>query len=542
MNKHIFLLVLGLWTFLLPLQADERTVDADITNVQVYRERARITRIAKASVSSGENQLVFSGLSQNILPNSITVSGKGAGVIQSVSHRVAFLNEREAPAKIAALEDSLLAVQARLQVVKDDRFVLDSEQKLLLGNSSLGGTQDGFTAEDLAAMAKLYRDRLKEIRADLRTVSARERTHREREKALQAELRQFQSQRRQPTQEVLVAFKAPRSGSVEFTLEYMVSGASWQPFYDVRVSETNKPIQFMLKAQVYNSTGVNWDKVDLSLSTTNNALNNTKPTLNPWYLSFYNPRLQNRKYTSGPAAPVMSRRDAMSNTMEMDAGGLAFEDAEAEPMERATDYTTVSEGELGLEFAIALPYDIPADNKPHQVDIQAMDVEAEFLHVAVPKLERDVFLVADIKQDLLRGNANVYFQGTFVGETYINTDNPTDSLNLSLGRDPKVQVQRESIQDFTSKKVIGTNIRQTFGYRITVRNNKSTPVKLLVQDQMPVSQNNDIEVKLEKSGGASVNQTFGSLTWNLDLKPGETRTLEFSYEVKYPKNKAVSGL
>lgn len=523
--------------------ANETIVNSQIEAVQVYRQRAQIAREATVNVTKGENLLIFSGLSRFILPNSITVSGQGNGTIQSVSHRVSYLKTTPKTARMILLEDSIEVLSEELFVLQDQRFINESEQKLILENRQLGGTDSGFSADDLTQLAELYQKRLADIRKRLRGIKKTEKKLNERKNSYQQELASISAQRNQPTQQVVVAFQADQAGRVTLGLQYMVNQASWSPYYDIRVASTADPLQFFLKANVINNTGIDWEGVDVTLSTTNNNVNNSQPSLSPWYVGVYYPSPKGSYgYKQDAAKP--SRRDAMalSNTLELDdAYGAAEERAEAE-VAYAYDATTISEGELGLEFDIALPYDIPADGKAHQVDIQIIDVAGNFMHYAVPKLDRDAFLVAEINQDLLRGKANVYFEGTFVGETYVNTDNPRDSMLISLGRDPKVQIQREQVKDFTKVKTVGSNIRKTMGYEISIRNNKSTPVSLILEDQIPVSQDQDITVEtLELSGGV-LDEASGKITWTLTLKPGEKREIPLRFEVKYPKNKPVSGI
>ena len=537
MQFRLFCLSLLLWPVAL-LATPETPVDSRITDVTVYRQRAQIVRTASLSVSQGENLLVFTGLSRFIIPNSITVSGEGQGIIQAVSHRVSYLNTTPKTPRMKAIEDSVTWLQEEIKVLADEQFVRQSEEKLLLENGKVGGDETGLQPEALQQVAALYRERLSALRRELRDLARKTRTYQERITAYQQELSQIRAQRNQPTQEVVVAFQAEKAGRLSLELRYLVNQAGWTPFYDIRVADTRQPLQFFLKADVVNNTGIDWSRVKLTLSTTNNNVNNTQPALAPWYVDISYPRPAPQ-----PAyAPRReSQRDAVTaNTM----AGIALMDevAEAEEATYAYDFTTTTEGELGLEFAIALAYDIPADNKAHQVDIQVLPVQGEFRHYAVPKLDRDAFLVAKVNQDLLRGKANVYFEGTFVGETYVNTDNPRDSMLISLGRDPKVQVQRERVQEFTERKTIGNSERLTYAFAITLRNNKATPVRLTLEDQIPVSQNKDIEVELLEASGGLLDAGSGKVTWDLELAPGETRELQLRFEVKYPKNQPVSGL
>lgn len=546
MTHFRFHLIFGLAALLSgPLSAAEIPVPSRITSVELYRQGARITETGSVKLSPGEHTLVFSGLSRSLQANSLIVKGSGAGIILLVKDRVSYLNRTTPPARAAALQDSIEALDLRRQVIADERFVLDNEQTLILKNNSVGGAEQGLTAEGLQQVADLYRSRLGYLRSRLRDLALEEKKLAELRSRLQAELGQWQARRDEPTQEVTVVFRAEAAGKVELELSYLVQAASWTPFYDLRVENTASPVQLSLKANVVNNTGVEWKQVKLSLTTHNNAAGSQSPTLSPWNLALGRPAAAldevvitgyggNRKRLSAPQADGRAYED------EADAPrALGLDDVIAQ---YAYDYTQASEGELGLEYAIALPYDIPSDGQEHQVDILRSEVAAEYLHYAVPKLDRDAFLVAGIRQDLLRSRAHVYFEGSFVGETVVNTDNPRDSMRISLGRDARVQVQREQIRDFSAEKQIGSTIKRGYGFEITLRNDKSTPVKIVVEDQIPVSQNKEIEVELTEASGAVLDPASGKVSWVLDLKPGETRKLLLRFEVKYPKDQPVQGL
>jgi uncharacterized protein (TIGR02231 family) len=527
------------------LAAAELPVASRITSVELYRQGARITEVGSVKLNPGEHELVFSGLSRSLQANSLSVKGSGAGVILLVKDRVSYLNRTAPPARAAALQDSIEEIDLRRQVIADERFVLESEQSLILKNNSVGGTEQGVGAERLQQVADLYRSRLGALRARLRELALEEKKLAERRGRLQAEQGQWQARRDEPTQEVVVVFRAEAAGKVELELSYLVQAASWTPFYDLRVENTASPLQLYLKANVVNNTGVEWKQVKLSLTTNNNAAGSQSPTLSPWSLALApQPMMLDEAVIAGYGGNRKSLPAAapQADGRAYEAEALRREGLDDVIAQYAYDYTQASEGELGLEYAIALPYDIPSDGQEHQVDILRSEVSAEYLHYAVPKLDRDAFLVASIRQDLLRSRANVYFEGSFVGETLVNTDNPRDSMRISLGRDARVQVQREQIRDFSAEKQIGSSIKREYGFEITLRNNKSTPVKMIVEDQIPLSQNKEIEVELTEASGGVLDPASGRLSWALDLKPGETRKLTLRFEVKYPKDRPVLGL
>jgi uncharacterized protein (TIGR02231 family) len=177
------------------------------------------------------------------------------------------------------------------------------------------------------------------------------------------------------------------------------------------------------------------------------------------------------------------------------------------------------------------------------IEIQRTATPAEYKYVTVPKLSQLAYLTANItdwaKQSLQSGEATLYFENTFVGKSSLNVNQLTDTLILSLGTDNSILVKREKRQDYTSKKVIGTNKTETYSFLITIRNNKSNAIKITLNDQIPISSNSGITVEPVELSGGKLNQQTGEIKWDLEIKPQETRQIILTYSVKYPKDKNV---
>ena len=210
------------------------------------------------------------------------------------------------------------------------------------------------------------------------------------------------------------------------------------------------------------------------------------------------------------------------------------------------DYISMQENQLNVLFDIDLPYDVLSNNKPHSVELKALKVPASFKSFAIPKAEKAAFLMAEItdysKFNLLPGEANIIFEGMYVGKTYISTNQTNDTLSLSMGRDKKIAITREKVADKSGTKFLSSKKEQVFTFDITIKNNKKEAVEVTIKDQYPIATDTDSEVELTENSGAKVNSETGILTWNLNLKPSETRKLRFSYKVKYPKDKVFGNL
>lgn len=510
----------------------EKTAESAITRVTVFLNRAQVVRLVKTYAEQGRNTIVVRGLPAQLDPQSLQVRKQGKVVLLGVSHRQSFLNELSMPPELKKLKDSLNYYNHQLSVVQHSKDVLQKEEQMLLANQRIGGTNQNLSVNELKAMADYFRTRLNEI--GMARLQADEKLSKLKER-IDKLTRQYQQQNElysRNTSEVLISLLAETTGSVQLELSYVVRQAGWQPVYDVRAANAGGPVQLQYKAKVYQSTGEDWHQVKLKLSTANPSLGGVKPELAVWYIDFQYPETPRRFSES-----VSLKKQDMA---VVEAPDLVEESS----LMTSAQYTRVVENALSTEFDIDLPYTIASSAQPVTVDIQQYEVPAVYRYATVPKLDGSAFLQAQITgwdgYNLLPGQAQVFFEDTYVGHTFINPAEVTDTLTVSLGRDPRVVVQRERKKDLTSRKVIGANIRETVAWGIALRNTRPEPVTIRVEDQVPVSRNSRIEVNLLEAGGASFDKTTGKLTWEVTLKPNEWRRLEFTYEIKYPKGMMIN--
>lgn len=201
------------------------------------------------------------------------------------------------------------------------------------------------------------------------------------------------------------------------------------------------------------------------------------------------------------------------------------------------------ENQTNVEFNIANPYSVPSDGKQYAVEIGQFDLNASYQYFVAPKVSTDVFLTAQLtnwnKYNFLSGEANLFFEGTFIGKSLINTQATADTLNLSLGADKNIVVTRTLQKDLTERQSFGPNKKETRNWLIEVKNRKNQPVSLLVEDQVPVSQNSAIEVEQQEISGAKLDELTGKLSWNFMLNSQDNKKIQLKYQVKYPKNQSV---
>jgi len=210
----------------------------------------------------------------------------------------------------------------------------------------------------------------------------------------------------------------------------------------------------------------------------------------------------------------------------------------------AADITTTTiENQTTVEFELDAPYSIKSEGEKRSINLRTYEVAADYIYYAVPKLDKDAFLMANIPQwesyNLLQGEANLYFEDAYVGRTILDAGSLNDTLQLSLGRDKSILIGREKITDFTRRKIMGNKLIESRRFRMLIRNKKSQPIKLRLYDQLPLAVINDIVVTPSALSGGKMDEQSGEVFWELELAPQQQIELLLGYEVKYPKSERV---
>jgi uncharacterized protein (TIGR02231 family) len=516
---------------------------SEIKEVVVYRNGARITRLATFTVTAGNQEVVISNLTSTLDANSLQVSVRGNATLLSASVRTNFMGYETLPHRTREIQDSLQLIKDKIDWINHEQAINEGEEKLINENQRLVNEKTVVTAAEIAQLADLYRNRLNTIRKRTYDNNLQLRSLTTIKLRLDKQLADLQHQRGKRMGEVVLNLSATQPATLKVELSYLTYNAGWNPIYDLRCASTEKPIDLVYKANIHQTTGFDWEGIDLVVSTGNPAANNERPVLNPWFINFdelvvvgYGTR---SKSEAKMAAPAMSNMYIMA-----DEESLAEEDMSMQaPVPYQVNEVT---NQMATEYQIAVKQSIPSDGKEHIVPISQFELPAAYTYHTVPKLDPHAFLLAKAgnynQYNLLPGNTNIFFEGMYIGQTFLNPDVTADSLVVSMGRDDRISVQRNMLKDLDSRRVIGTHQKVTKGYELIIRNNKRQPVKIELLDQVPISNNKEIEVEIEESGDAKYTADYGKLLWELELAPGETRKIRFVYSVKYPKDKIVTGL
>jgi uncharacterized protein (TIGR02231 family) len=521
---------------------------AKVKSATVYFNAAEISQSASANLPAGTSEIVIKNVAVDLNESSIQIGSPSTVTVLSVQFTNNYISEYDTDTKSPELKrvrDSIVIVQKEIQKVNN---TINSENKtiqLLDKNQQIYGVNSGLNVTELMKMVEYYKTKQIEIANNINTLSEKQQKLNEILYKLQSKL-EINANKEEKTSsgKLIVQVMNEVAGIVPLDISYLTNNAAWTPFYDLRAESVTAPINMMYKAQVVQNTGIDWKKVKLTLSSGMPNQNNQAPILSSWFL-------RDNSYAQNGYGTQRSKMNQLQGRV---AAGVAVEEKElqevvisAAPIMKkssVSDFTTVEENQLNVSFDIDIPYDILSNGKVHSVSLKEIKLPASYKYYAAPRVENEAFLLAEIadysKYNLLRGEANIIFEGMYVGKTFIEPNQTSDTLNLSMGRDKKVSIKREKVADKSGTKFLSSKKEQTFTYDITVRNNKKENIELLLKDQYPLTTNKEIEVELLQSDSAKVNTETGILTWQLQMKPNEVKKFRISYRVRYPKDQVLN--
>ena len=537
--KRLFLAIVALP---LPIIAQEKPTftQAKIKQATVYFTGAELTHTASANIPKGTSEVVIKNVANTLSEETIRVLAPSNVTVLSAQFTNQYMEEYDAERYAPTLkrvQDSLTLLDNQLKKYRNERYSKEKTISFLDGNNALQGHQDGLALADIPKVMDYYTTKRIELLNSIDEIKAKEETLSAAINKLNAKLdTNVSKQEHLSNGKIILQLMSPAAQKADFQVSYISTQATWYPFYELRGEKLTEPIHLLYKGQIAQNTGVDWKGIKLHLSSGNPNKSNQFPVLKTWFVQlghprdFSNARMELRS-NAAPLADLSRKKIAKDEVVHMEESTMAH-------------YTALSENQLNISFDIDTPYDILSNGKVHSISLQELQLKAIYKYYTAPRVDKEVYLVAAIedysKYNLLPGEANIVFEDLYVGKTYIDPNQTAETLNITMGNDKKISVKREKVVDKSQTKFISANKEQIFTYDIILRNNKKEPVNLVLKDQYPVSIEKSIEVELLESSHASVAEETHILTWEVSLKPNETKTFRISYKLKYPKDMIVN--
>ena len=534
-------------------------VDSKISAVTVYTDRAVVTRSAAMEVPAGLTEVVFANLPQALNEQSLQVSGKGtaSATILDVSARQTYVDFTP-NARVKELEDQLHGFGKQMRGIDDQANGLNAQSVMLdrMETALFAPPTKDVPRPDLTQFTNsltYLTDQKAKVATARATLDEQREELQNRINTTQAQLSELRGSGGKAFKTVTVRVSAAQAGSLDIALSYTVPGASWAPSYDARVLSAERAVALGYFGVVRQSTGEDWKDVALTLSTARPSLGGAAPVLNVWNLDIFNPVML-QAYDSRRDESMLKRAKAVNapapaggvnmQTLTSNAGGEELD--KVKEAELAT--ATIEAGATSASFKIASAASIPSDNSPQKVPITSAKLTANPEYLTVPKRQQVAYLTTKVVNSsefpLLAGAMNVFLDGTFVATSGLRTVMSGEKFDLALGADEGISVKHKRVQKFTEDTgLTNSGKRITYEYLITIQNNKKTAERVIVADQVPLSRNEKIVVKLLSPDAKEVKPTDeGTLKWSLDLKSGEKRELTVKFTVEYDNNVNVAGL
>ena len=552
----------------------------------VFLRGAEVTCTTKVTLVKGENEFIFSNVATNINTGSVQISATNGVAVQSVNFQNYYQPKAEVITPVKTYDDSIKHLCRKRIFVANKIEVLDDQITAIKTSLS---TDNTLPASELSKRLEMAGTKLQ---ACLDSKSKQEEVLQGIDEQI-AQLQQLQQQQTEerrekpvPGGQLQVKLYASQSTTSNVTITYIMPDAGWTPIYDIMADDVKSPVQIYYKANIYQRGGVSWENAKLTLSTGNPQEGMQVPVVNPVYVSLYTPPpavatttttttqsvivktykkpLVDRYKTNSVLTAEEVKDKPTSNTVDLVAltpgvyqsgrasaisadggrgtGNLYVIDG-VQVQGSVSNYVNVNNDGMNTTFDIDLPYTIPSDGQQHLVAVNKYKAPATFEYYVAPKFDRDAFLIAKVTDwqelNLLPGQTNIFYEGTFIGQGSINPQQLGDTMRISLGRDKKIIVKRERNKELRSTKTIGTNVKEQMAYTTTIRNTRKEPVNIILEDQVPVSNNSNVEIQDVEAGAADRNESTGALKWTLSVASNETKTNTFAYTVKYPKGYTI---
>lgn len=515
----------------------------NLTNATVYLKGAELLGTVSLDIPQGESEIILSNIAGKINPESLSIFADHDILVLSSQITRDYREKEQFSGEIQNIQDQIDRLK-ELKIKEEIKLQTNLASLTVIDNSkNLERTKDNaLSVNEIHDLIVLVEKKTEEILTSNADIDKKL-------EEINKELTQFEkllaSTKQKgvvPGSRIKVKLHAPKATSTQLNIAYMVDNAGWIPTYDIHATEVNEPIQLSYKAKIYQNSGINWDNVNITLSSGNPSTNTTIPSFHPWFLHEYQ-------------LPEVTERDRQKLAVISSQDHLALasyesyqiEDKKVNLAKPISDYIVTENTGINTQYQINLPYSIPSDGKEHQVFIQQKNLDAEYQYIAMPKWNNDVFLQATINDwqnlNLLPGNMSIYFENHYIGQSTLKLDDINNGLNLSLGIENRIIVKREESKTEGSSGIFGgSNIERKQGYLFTAINSRPDAVQLTIIDQLPVSQNEKIKVQDLQLQDAEHNTLNGKLSWQLELQPQEEKSFEYHYKIRYPKEMNVIGL
>jgi uncharacterized protein (TIGR02231 family) len=530
-----------------------------IDGVTVYPSGAEITRLVAVKLERGDHVILLNDLPARAISNSIRVEGRATlkldiGSVDSrrvfVPHTddaIAASERKRIEDAIEKLHDESKALQATVQAAEAQKTLIDNLAQL--PNHPAPATVAGAAQPDWSALFTIIGERYGEAQKAVLETQVKMREVERKIKDLQGALAALAPAQEERT-ELKIFVSAANPLDAELSIRYQVSGASWLPSYDARLTTGTKSeapkLHLVRRASIQQRTGEAWENVALSLSTARPGAGTAAPELNP-VLVDYESDAPPRPVPQAAARGLVREAQQSAHVASEDGAALRSKMAPAASQPVEEQRAALEAQAFQAVYGIGGRVSVPATGEAKRVLIDDVPHDVALMLRTVPKSTPKAYLYVKLTTargtPILPGQVALFRDATFVGNGQLPMLAPGEEHELGFGVDDAVRVRHTVIEEKRGESgIISASKTDTRNFRISVKNLHERAVPVTVIDQIPVSQNADIKVELltkTQPSKRDVDDKRGILAWELKLEPDEEKSVEFGYTVSWPAAKKV---
>jgi len=544
--------------------AENYPSESKITQVTVYPGSARVTRQVHVNLSTGAHSLILENILPQLDENSLTVTGKGAADVKIFGAAIKRVYSKDAAdqrvgeleALIEKLADEILMENQNLQILEKEIQYLDSV-KLFSGQQV---PKDLVTAipsvESLEGVRSFLLERFMDVEKRRAAFRIKIRELQRQQVVAQRQLNELRSFGSQQQRQLVVDLECARQGKFTLDVSYLVSGAYWRSIYDARANYDEGEIELTSFGVIKQTTGEDWEDVELTLSTAQPTVSGRLPYVEPWIVQPY----QNYAQGNMPASRAIMKQEASFEDGRGQIAGYMDALTANAPAEMEEDrqamlaYSQVEQKGISITFKITRPATIKSDGAENKYPITSQILKAEFEYSSYPRLKPFAYLGSRVVNSkdiqLLAGEINLFLNGDYVGKSSIDNIGPEEEFNLYLGVDENVKVKREQISRKVDDVLLGgiksPNRKTTIQNKLTVENFKNKKITVHLFEAIPVSQDERIKVKTFDVGFKQTDVDWedrkGVWRWEFPLQPKGKQEIFYSFSVDHPREMTIPGI
>jgi len=525
--RHSILILILMVSF---FKSQEIKKEIDVKQATVFLQGAKVFGSTNVTLQKGRNTVKIINLPNDLDENTYKINLEKNTTLLSITPQNNYLKNDELTDGEKKLDDERKKFQRQVNLLNIQIKNLTGEQNIINDNLKVSTNDKSTPQEQLIKLTEFYRKRMLEIDNQVFLLNEQKTTFDESIAKINKQFTEEQTHKTENRKELILEILAENEMNLNLGVSYIVSNAGWIPSYDLRAQSTKKPLEIVYKGKIYQKTGQDWNNIKLFVSTYRPSFNQNRPILSPLYVAEYT------AYNNEDAKVgyMQKAKAEISNSYQMRAEVASISQIPV---------ATVSDNQMNILYELNYNQTIVIQEKEQYVILDKKNVEANYKYHTVPKLNNQVFLMAFVKNwqnlNLISGEANIYFEDNYIGKTNITSNYVKDEFPISLGIDERIVVKRTKLEDKTAQKSFNSNKWGTESYEISIRNNTKENIELEILDQIPLSENQKITVKTLNIGDGDYDDKTGSILWNRKINSGASEKINFSYEVKYPKEMQI---